>query len=298
MMIVAGKLLASTPHRNSEYGEEDEFAEWIDGYDLSRNDGRWLWDRRDPTPLERPTWQDREKESAWNVTENDFDEALRSASMLNVWGNWTFADSNREQSVHITSALVSPAKSLALLRALGTIDDIHSYALPSAESDFEIDEIGFSLKGWITDYSRDRALDGQDRWAGGVRFPAPMPASYVVDLMCLQADSDSRLWKDGADSIVMASQIWGHYDEAKRNESSNPERGSRLQARPDFLWVLLSKLGRDLIVEVQIDRRRRYRSYESSIGDDNKQTPRKSRLYLFRADGRHCTLKGPLGFGL
>jgi hypothetical protein len=56
MMIVAGRLLASSPtHRISEFGSEDGFAGWIDRHDLSRNDGRWLWDRRDPAPLERPS---------------------------------------------------------------------------------------------------------------------------------------------------------------------------------------------------------------------------------------------------
>ena len=53
MMIVAGKLLARLPsHRDPEFGEEDEFADWLDRHDLSRKDRRWLWDRRDATPPE------------------------------------------------------------------------------------------------------------------------------------------------------------------------------------------------------------------------------------------------------
>jgi hypothetical protein len=300
MMIVAGRLLASTPtHCNREWGEEDEFADWLDRHDLSRKDGRWLWDRRDPAPLERLAGQDRDNNDAWReVTEEDFDEVLRSGNMLNLWGDWTFADSSREQSVHVASALVCPDKSLALLRALGTTNDIYAYGLPSAGNDLEIDESGFSLKGWIVDNSRDRGLDGQDRWAGGIHFPTPMPAGYVVDLMVLRTDADSRFWNDGQNSIGMASQTWGHYDEAKRHESSNPARGSRLQAHPDFLWAVLSKLGADLIVEVQIDRRRRHQPYESSADDDNKRMPRKARLYLFSADRRVRTLEGPAGLGL
>ncbi len=158
MMVVAGKLLARMPtHRDPEFGEEDEFADWLDRHDLSRKDRRWLWDRRDPTPLEHPSWQDRKrgKDTLPVVTVDDFEEALHAGgAMLNVWGHWTAADSELEQSVHISSALLSPDKSLALLRALVTAKDVHYYALPSAGSDMEIDEFGFTLKGWIVDDRR------------------------------------------------------------------------------------------------------------------------------------------------
>ncbi|MFG1432687.1 hypothetical protein V5F69_16755, partial [Xanthobacter sp. V2C-4] len=293
MMIVAGKLLQSTPtHRNSEYGEEDEFADWLNGHDLSRRDGRWLWDRRDPTPLKRSAWQDREKDDdrRRTVTMDDFDEALRPEGLLNIWGDWTEADSEGQQSVHISSALVSPDNSLALLRALSTVNNVHDYAIPSAGSDMEIDQLGFLLKGWIVDHSRDRGLDGQDRWAGGISFPPPMPARGVIDLMRLQTDSDSRIWRRDGASIIMASQVWGHYDEAKRHESSNPERGSRLQASLDLLTDILAKLDRKLIIEVQIGRRRRHRSYESSVEDDKEEVPTRAKLYLLGSDGRLETL--------
>jgi hypothetical protein len=294
MMVVAGKLLARIPtHRDPEFGEEDEFADWLDRHDLSRKDRRWLWDRRDPTPLEHPSWQDRkrEKDTLPVVTVDDFEEALHAGgSMLNVWGHWTAADSELEQSVHISSALLSPDKSLALLRALATAKDVHDYALPSAGSDMEIDESGFTLKGWIVDDSRDRGLDGQDRWAGGISFPPPTPAPYVVNLMGLETDSNRRLWRDREKSVVMASQVWGHYDEARPHERSNPERGCRIQASLPFLTLMLSELGRDLMIEAQIDRRRRSRPYESGVEYDRERIPTKARLYLLGADGRLRTL--------
>lgn len=293
MMIVAGELLQSTPtHRSSDYGEEDEFAGWLNRHDLSRRDGRWLWDRRDPRPLQRSAWQDREKDDDQlpTITIDDFDEAVRPGGLLNIWGDWTEADSKRQQSVHISSALVSPDNSLALLRALSTVNNIHDYAIPSAGSDMEINQLGFLLKGWIVDHSRDRGLDGQDRWAGGINFPPPMPAREVVELMGLKTDSDSRIWRSDGGSINMASQVWGHYDEAKRHESSNPERGSRLQASLDFLTDMLAKLDRKLIIDVQIKRQRRHRPYESNRERDEDYVPARARLYLLESDGRLVTV--------
>lgn len=293
MMVVAGNLLASTPtHRDSEYGEEDEFTGWLDRHDLSRKDGRWLWDRRDPTPLERPVWQDRkeDEDTYRSIAAKDFDEALSAINMLNVWGFWTTANSDHEQSTRIFSALVSPDKSLSLLRSLSTAKNIFDYAVPSAGSDMEIHKFGFSLKGWIVYNSGDQELDAQDRWAGGISFPPVMPARHIIDVMGLETDSDCRLWKNRENSVVMASQVWGHYDEAKRYESSNLERGSRLQASLVFLTAMLTKLDRDLIIEVQIERRRRYQPYKSGVDDDKDKIPTKARLYLLGADGQLRTL--------
>src|SRR5260370_8061999 len=109
--------------RDPEVGEEDEFADWLDRHDLSRKDRRWLWDRRDPTPLEHPSWQDRKrgKDTLPVVTVDDFEEALHAGgAMLNVWGHWTAADSELEQSVHISRAPLPPATSLTLLPPLFT----------------------------------------------------------------------------------------------------------------------------------------------------------------------------------
>ncbi|WP_141489260.1 hypothetical protein [Rhizobium phaseoli] len=288
MLIVAGKNLASRPiHCDSEYGVRDEFADWLESHDLSRQDGRWLWDRRDPEPFEQLSWLDCDKghENYSLITATDFDEALQSGAMTNIWGRWTTADAKREQSVDIYSALVSPNNSHALLRALSTAESRYDYAIPAAEDDCEIDELGYSLKGWITDRDRNRGLDSQDHWAGGISHPAPRPADSICELMGLRTDADQRMWTDKDHSIAMISQVWGHFDEGSQHESVSPELGGRIQASQAFLKAVLGKLQRDLIIAVNIDRRRRYRSYESSIEDDKDRIPSKSKIYLLKADG-------------
>ena len=290
MMIVAGRLLATTTtHRDTEYGEQDEFAEWLSQHDLSRNDSRWLADRRDPVPLEWPVWREQKKGDATYgvVTSTDFEQALRTEDTLNIWGNWSTADSTRIQSVHVRSALVSPDRSMALLRALSTAKGVHVYLIPSSDDDLQIDRAGFVLKGWIANRSRDSKLDGKDHWSGGVHYPPPEPTAETVELMALETDSDKRVWRDEAKIPVMSSQMWGHLE--VRNQDNNPERGERLQASFDFVKDLLSKLNRDLIVEVQIERSRHYQHYESRQNND-KRIPTATKLYLIKADGCVTTL--------
>ena len=289
MMIVAGRLLETTPaHRDPEYGG-DEFAEWLSRHDLTRKDGRWLADRRDPMPFGRPAWQERkENDPEYDVvTPKDFEEALGTKDVLTVWGDWTTVNSSRIQTVHVRSALVSPKRSMALLRALSTVDNVYVYLIPSADAEQQIDRAGFVLRGWIACHAGDDGIDGKDKWSGGVSHPPPTPAAEVVELMALQTDADKRIWRRKDGRQVLSSQVWGELE--WRDEDKNPERGERLRASIDFVTDLLDTYGHDLIVEVQIERSRRRWRYESRKGDDEQRSTR-TRLYLVTADGRVASL--------
>lgn len=293
MMIVAGRLLATTPtHHDRTYDGDDRFAGWLSDHDLTRRDGRWLWDRRDPEPDSRGTWLERGNDHPDRrlVTEGDFEEALGNGDRLNLWGHWSESDTRREQSTRIYSALVTPARSEALLRALATTTDVHDYAIPSAGNRTEIDEDGFELKGWVLDHSEEKRLDEYDRWAGGVSFPPPRPAPFIAEQMRIETDPDLRFWTDQNETRVIESQIWGYYDEAKHHESSNPNRGSRLQVSASFVTAMLDELNQDLIIEVQIERRRRYQPYESGEKDDDERIKTIAKLYLLGKDGKLRTI--------
>lgn len=294
MMMVAGKLLATTPvHRDPDYSEDD-FHNWLGGHDISRKDGGWLADRRDPIPLERPEWKD-EKETdewRWSIARSDFDRILIDPNgRMNLWGHWTRSSGHREESINVSSALVSSNRSLALLRALQSTDNPHDYRIPDADDDLQIDFDGFQLKGWIVDRSRDSGLDDQDPWAGAIRYPPPGPAAYVAELMSLKSDDERRRWHAGAAlGDVAWSQVWGHFPEKDDYDEMNHESGSRFQTSLAFIVELLRKLGMDLIVKVEIERLHRYSRWERSRDDDLGYILPSARLFLLRSDGSLSTL--------
>ena len=72
--------------------------------------------------------------------------------------SWTNADSKQEQSAHSECVTVTRQKTGTAFRAHCTAEDVRDYAIPSAESDMEINEAGFALKGWIADQSHDPAI--------------------------------------------------------------------------------------------------------------------------------------------
>ncbi len=290
MMIVAGKFLATrSTHRNPDGWEHDEFGAWLLRHGMSRDDGRWLADRRDAAPRERPAWCEREKDHPEYgvVTTGDFDQAFVQGNRMNVWGNWSTVNSARVQEVYVSSALVSRDRSMALLRALSTAENARDYRIPCSDDDLEIDQGGFVLKGWIEYRDRDSGLDRKDRWSGGVRYPPPAPAIEIVELMGLGTDSDERVWRDEAKTPVMRSQTWGNL-ETERDDRDD-ERGERLLASIDFVKEVLRSLDRDLIVEVQIGRRGRRWRYEARE-DDDERIPERTRLYVVKSDGHFITL--------
>jgi hypothetical protein len=293
MMVVAGKLLATTPVHHDPDDTEDGFRNWLRRHDISRRDGGWLADRRDPVPLERPAWKD-EKEIdtwRWSIARNDFDRILLAPDgRMNLWGHWTWTSGYREEAIHVGSALVSSDRSMALLMALQSVNNPHDYRIPDADDDLQIDFEGFQLKGWIVARCHDSELDEQDPWAGAIRYPPPAPAAYATDLMKLHSDVEHRRWFVQGDHIDVAwSQVWGHFHE-KDDDEANHENGTRFQASFEFILSLLRELEMDLIVEVEIERRRRYYRWERSNDNDIGFIPPSVRLFVIKSDGSISTL--------
>lgn len=293
MMVVAGNLLAATPVHHDLDNSEDEFRNWLRRHDLSRRDGGWLADRRDPTPLERPEWKHKKEtdEWRWSIARNDFDRILIAPDgQMNLWGHWTWFSGHREESIHVCSALVSPVRSTALLRALQSADNHSDYRIPDADDDLQIDFDGFQLKGWIVNRSGDSGVDEKDPWAGAIRHPPYAPATYVTDLMNLQSDVEHRRWfAQDVHVDVARSVTWGHFHE-KDDEETNNENGARFQASFMFTVSLLRELKMDLIVKVGIERRLRYSRWERNNDDDIGFIPPSARLFLIRSDGSISTL--------
>ncbi len=292
MMVVAGKLLITTPVYQDTDDFDNQFHLWLRSHDLSRQDDGWLADRRDPIPLERPAWKD-ETETAdwrWSIARDDFDRIfIAPDGRINLWGRWEWVSGRREESVRVYSALVSPGRSMALLRALQSVGNPHDYRIPDADDDLQVDFEGFQLRGWIADRSRESGLDEQDPWAGAIQYPPPQPAAYIIELMKLNSDAEHRRWFVQGDCIDIAwSQTWGHFQDEDNDEKN--ECGERFQASFKFIVSLLHALEMDLIVEIEIERHLRYSRWERSNDNDTGFIPPSARLFLIKSDGCIRTL--------
>jgi hypothetical protein len=287
MMITAGRLLATRPQvESSNDWEDDRFRDWMTGHDISRTDGRWLADRRDPQPIDRPDWLGDRKSTEWlgSIAIDDFERALHpAAGYMTVWGSWSDLDTSNVESISVHTALVSRERSASLLRALQTANDPHDFRIPDADDDLKIDHGAYQLRGWIVDRPREGGIDESDRWAGEVRFPAPEPAPFVVEMMRLSTDSDRRVWLfPSSPTPMLQSETWGHFSE---KDSSEKPSGHRLQASIQFVVDLLTAIDMDLIVEVEIRRRSRHQHYERRDDDELRNIPPSNRILILKGDG-------------
>lgn len=292
MLIAAGRLLATTPLvESTDDWEESRFSNWLARHDISRADGRWLADRRDPQPSCRSDRLEDGAKAEWltSISADDFEQALHSeAGYLTVWGRWSKHDTSREESISVNTALVSRERSASLLRALQTTANPHDFRIPDANDDLQIDNGPYQLKGWIVDRPSEKGIDESDPWAGEVRFPAPEPAAFVTEMMNLSTDSDRRLWRAAFSPVpALRSMTWGYYQE--RNSSEQPS-GSRLRASIQFVIKFLTAIGMDLVVEVEIQRRSRHQRYDTRDRDELRNITPSTRIFIVKSDGTICTL--------
>lgn len=289
MMIVAGKLLSTTALHQDPEESDDEFQYWFRRHLLSRTDGGWLADRRDPVPLEWPAWKNEKEEDhwRWSVTKPDFERGLGvHEKVLNLWGRWSSILGYRKETIHISSALVSSDRSASLLRALQTASNPHDYKIPDAGDRLEIDELGFSLKGWILDPDSDARLDKFDPWAGDIPNPPPRPAKFVRDMFNLVSDAEGRSWvscADGESQEVLWTEVWGGM--STKDDDAEAESGYRLRTSWAFLKIFLENMKMDLIVEVEISRKKPYSRYESYKDDGLGYIPPYCKLFVLKSTG-------------
>jgi hypothetical protein len=293
MMVVAGRWLATVPvHRDPDY-PEDGFDKWVSDHGLTRTDGGWLADRRDPDPAERPRWKDdkRSDDWRWSLRRDDFDALLcLPERRLNLWGRWTLVEGDREESVAIKSALVSPGRSDALLRAF-QCSGPYDYIIPAVDDD-EIDAGTFQLKPWVNNSQQSGRLDEQDPWAGSIVYPPIVPANFVVDMLDLRSDPERRQWWMGIgerDQAALWCQVWGQRRE-RGDQEEEPESGRRFQGSLDFVRELLRSAGMDLIIKVEIGRRLRHSRYNRESIDEFGYAQPSARLFLVNPDGRIHTV--------
>src|SRR5207302_4971214 len=92
MMIVAARLLKTASPIVNRDADGESVSDWLYGHLLTRRDGRWLADRRDPAPLDWPRWKDTKDDDVWrwSIQRSDFDTILLPrADTMTVWGDWT-----------------------------------------------------------------------------------------------------------------------------------------------------------------------------------------------------------------
>lgn len=268
MMVTASKLLKKMPVVKHKDWQDNEWIDWLSDHLITRSDGKWLSDHRDPLPIKRPSWLKLNEED-WinNIIEDQFVEAIvlndNDETWLNIGGGWSERGGEKAENFHISSALVSSATANSLMNALATCDNPHDYKLPNFDEErTEINSPPFNLKGWIYKEHFSEGLDKFDQYAGGVGYPHFSIGDDIVKEMSLTMNEDGKyFYSNISDKPSIVCSSWS--SEKPRRDESADQSGETIKASLQFLLELCKTLDLSLIFEVQISRNKDSRFRDS-----------------------------------
>ncbi|MFC3801020.1 ATP-binding protein [Cohnella sp. GCM10012308] len=302
MFVVAAKVLEKMPIVHQREWRENEWGSWLERHVLTRKDGYWLSDRRDPVPLFPREWLLKSDDKNWKSevsTYDFFDEVVfeRDGEIwLNVYGSRDVSDSERKAHSYVTSALVLPEGSQSLMNALIACSSPHDFKLPEyQEEDMEFTEYPFELKGWVLRSDTSAGLDRFDPLAADIDFPPYVIGQTIVEKMNLTCDYEQRMWfSPESNDPCVNCEIWSASRSVPDQDPSN--KGNRLSASLSFLRKVCSIFKCEIIFEVQIDREYKQKPYTRREHSD-EYTPPRNKLFILSADGRLRSSESYYEFG-
>ncbi|RQO64848.1 hypothetical protein DBR43_31710 [Pedobacter sp. KBW06] len=289
LMVVAARLLSSIPLLKAE--EYDEYNPWegfLSSHSLTRPDGRWISDWRDPAPLQLPEWASQDFQE-WHsaIPEQSFINAIigkrEKEIIITLSGNWREEVDSKRETTYVASALVEPTTSDALLRALSTCENPRHFVLPAYKDSHEgIDRYPFRLWGWIVNSGLTAELDKRDPFANEL----PIPPIEIGEKFCAQlgllkaVDHKSYALKNQPSKSIIQCQMWCA-SPASENDNSQ-QRGNTIRCKFSSLINILKELNMELLLEVEIERKY-HTTYRSQ--KDDKDLPAVHKLFIISQNG-------------
>jgi hypothetical protein len=272
MFFAAGKLLRDFPVTDDWYYENDPWGEWLHRYLLTRDDGFWLSDGTDRTPLEvvESLLEKGGEELALTGDRVKLSNLIGLAGGVRkeivVYGTWHSSDSVR---IHVSSALVRPKDARRFIKDLRAEDPMIVW-VPSFSESEEDDEY---LRGekkeytpWIVCPSGETRLDEHDPFGTPTANIRPrISRDFAATLGLRLVERFGRAWQGKSGATVVRAEAWGRKepdDDSGRERGPHP--GLRLSCSTSSLKKLLSKHDKDLLVLVNLQR------YKKGYRDNGK----------------------------
>lgn len=298
IMVVAGKLLSTIPTHTDPDDTDDGFTNWLRSHALSRPDGAWLADLRDPVPFFPSGDIVTPSEEDWptSVQRDHFKKhLLLPDGHTIVAGCWAVRRGRRIEEVRVTSALVEPSRASALVHALQCARTPFEHHLPMEGDRSEIDSGPFRLLGWTSDPHIEKGIDQYDPWAGSIDYPPYAPSSFFAQKFGLSVDTELRTWIQAAPDCrgeTMGSAVWGTWEDPNQDDYYEGRRdsGRILTASPALLRRLCADTGMQLIFDVRVERNLARSRYGAESDDSLGYVFPSTGIILLIPDGNYYSV--------
>ncbi|HDZ07499.1 hypothetical protein [Pseudohongiella sp.] len=274
-LFAATTLLKTLPVARHSYDSTglNPWQEFLEGEDVSFEDGSWLSDHKDRVPAvaheyllgERKGNQETLLDKEALFAKVGFPEGPED-HYLPLHGYWTSPD-----GVHVSldSALIMERGAVGQCGNFAKAPDQDLW-LPRFESDGRVDRYAdkrpFNPLIWVPE-KYPIGIDEHDEWATRGAIARPKLGRGLNKLLGLTPDWDERHWRDNNGKLVLKSDVWGEW------RPDADARGSRYQDEGAILWVEIGWLGevlksckRSVIFKLGLSKYKSSRSYDESSG--------------------------------
>ncbi len=260
LFMSSGKLLKKCPVIQDRWEHGDPWVEWLRGYGLTRDDGHWLSDGTDRTPLDIKEFLLERKKKDLVIT-GDRDKVLRQAGInqligkeIVVEGDWYSAD---HVKVSISSALVPSAKANMFARKLVREEPMQVWVPCFYETEDDLEYLRTDKKDyvpWIVCLSGEARLDEYDPYGVYCADTRPhLAQDYSTICKLSREDAFGRVWNNNQNKPVLRAQAWGREDKySDREDGQRP--GTRLFCASSILKTILTKNDAELLILIKLER--------------------------------------------
>jgi hypothetical protein len=305
MFCAATELLKTKPtaKKDSWHGGWDN---WIQGW-ANCWDDHWLYDFRDPIPLEkRYRIQQRTQEDwEWGIERIDFDTCIGLNDSLNkeyliVHGYNTIHFGKDYETNSVSSVLVNPKTAYALLLTLQTSNKYDFY-LPYEDDDDINDDMEsaydeFKMIGWISKISTQRdGIDDKDELYNDISKSRLKLGERFTKWCGIVYSPDYRFSfrSNNPEEKVTILETWSNTVKENRH-SIFTSSGYRLSLRKKDLLSFLQNENKCLIISCELTRRLEYekRSNREKGVDSIEMNNSYTLIYLIYPNGKIETISG------
>ncbi|HEY4275989.1 MAG TPA: hypothetical protein VGM68_10925 [Rhizomicrobium sp.] len=272
--IVAGRNLKAKPIYESTYDHE-RWAYWLAGRQLTRQDGLWISDGKDPYPrvagISLRVGSDQDAHPTYDIAKILKLIGLSGDKVeggLVIDGDWKSEDDVR---VDIDSVLVAPAFSNDAAVAAVTapmhqawLPKLHRYEageednrgndMPPLEPLMAITEVYYR-------FDRKDPLFNDD-----ILTRVRVTKDIVKDFGLVPEPEWERNWSDATGNVVLTSSAWGGRNGL--GQGDDYESGQNLVCTPAYLKKVLTARDRDLLVLIHLSHTKDYERHRNLKNQD------------------------------
>lgn len=250
LMLVIEDLRTTKPQvYDSNTPNYDELQAYLAKLNLTRPDGFWLSDFRDPVPDFNFNWEGLKNST---LTDHDILYLIEHKSQWTVWKNQVHREGDICISVSIQSALITDNNVSETVRELSATEMNQPLIFPiDSRQDDAMSQTVQKLKSWLSyGMGQDLGIDSKDPYAGLIAQSEIVPNEATQQHLGLNRCLPERQWRSDDGVTQFLCTIWD--STINDSDTTHHDYGRDARIEEEALLKLLEKTSSNLMLEIHL----------------------------------------------